>query len=98
MPAPIPPSSRDYLAQRLDGARDLYLLALAVGERESGPGPFGTMIQEARIHFESVIVEARMAGLDTTDISAMLGKQTKELMDSVRPELRERLGLALPRR
>lgn len=98
MPAPIPSSTQDYLAQRLDGARDLYLLALAIGERDSGPGPFGPMIQEARIHFESVIVEARMAGLDTTDISAVLAKHTPEAIDSVRPELRERLGLVRPRR
>ena len=86
-----------YLAQRLDGARDLYLLALAVGERSSGPSPFGTMIQEARIHFENVIVEARMAGLDTTDISDVLGRQT-EVLDSLKPEIRDRLGLAHPRR
>ena len=92
----------DYLAQRLDAARDLYLLALAVGERESGsqprPGPLGAMIQEARIHFETVIVEARMAGLDTTDISSVLGKRSKDLIDSVRPELRERLALLSARR
>jgi hypothetical protein len=99
MPAPIPASTQQYLAHRLDGARDLYLLALAVGERDSGTGgPFGPMIQESRIHFESVIVEARMAGFDTTDISAVLGKQTKELIDSVKPEVRERLGLTRPRR
>jgi hypothetical protein len=53
-------TAHKYLAQRLDGARDLYLLALAVGERGSGPGPLGPMIQEARIHFENVIAEARM--------------------------------------
>lgn len=98
MPAPVPAATQHYLAQRLDGARDLYLLALAVGERDSGTGPFGAMIQEARIHFEGVIVEARMAGLDTTDISGMLGKQPKELLDSVKPEVRERLGLARPKR
>jgi hypothetical protein len=98
MPAPTPANTQHYLAQRLDGARDLYLLALAVGERDSGTGPFGAMIQEARMHFEGVIVEARMAGLDTTDISGMLGKQPKELLDSVKPEVRERLGLARPKR
>jgi hypothetical protein len=100
MPAPIPAATQHYLAQRLDGARDLYLLALAVGERDSGAGggPFGAMIQESRVHFESVIVEARMAGLDTTDISGMLGKQTKELIASVKPEVRERLGLGRPKR
>jgi hypothetical protein len=83
----------DYLSQRLDGARDLYLLALALGERESGPPrtPFGPMIQEARIHFESVIVEARTAGLDTRDIQAMLARDNEELIDSIRPEIRERL-------
>lgn len=94
----VPGNSLEYLAQRLDAARDLYLLALAVGERESVPGPFGPMIQESKIHFEQVLVEARVAGLDTTDISQMLGKQTKELLDSVRPELRERLGLTHTRR
>src|SRR2546425_5038903 len=40
---------------RLDGARDLYLLALAVGERGGGPGTFRPMIREARIHFAGVI-------------------------------------------
>jgi hypothetical protein len=98
MPPPIPAATQHYLAQRLDGARDLYLLALAVGERDSGTGPFGAMIQESRIHFESVIVEARMAGLDTTDISGVLGKQAKELIASVKPEVRERLGLGRPKR
>ena len=95
----IPASSQQYLAQRLDGARDLYLLALAVGQRNSGagPGPFGSMIQESRMHFENVIVEARMAGLDTTDISDVLGRQT-EVLDSLKPELRDLLGLAHPRR
>ena len=39
-----------------------------------------------------------MAGLDTTAIGAMLAKQTKELIDSVKPELRERLGLMRPKR
>ena len=87
MPAPIPPSSRDYLAQRLDGARDLYLLALAVGERDSGPRSFGPMIQESRIHFASVIEEARIAGLDTSDIGAMLALTSKNLAASLRPEI-----------
>jgi hypothetical protein len=81
-----------YLAQRLDGARDLYLLALAVGERGSGPGPLGPMIQEARIHFENVIAEGRMAGLDTTDISGMLAKQGRELAENIRPEVWNRLA------
>lgn len=88
----------EYLAQRLDAARDLYLLALAVGERQSGtrphPGPLGAMIQEARIHFETVIVEARMAGFDTADISTVLGKQSRELVDSLRPEVRDCLVTA----
>ena len=29
----IPPETQRYLGYRLDGARDLYLLALALGER-----------------------------------------------------------------
>jgi len=98
MRAQVPGQSLEYLAQRLDAARDLYLLALAVGERESIPGPFGPMIQESKIHFEQVLVEARVAGLDTTDISKVLGKQTRELLDSIRPELRDRLGLTHSRR
>ncbi|HJS44004.1 MAG TPA: hypothetical protein VJ755_11075 [Gemmatimonadales bacterium] len=83
----------DYLAQRLDGARDLYLLALAVGERGEGTGPdgFGSLIREARIHFVSVIEEARLAGLDIRDIQDMLATHTVDLMDTVRPDLRERL-------
>ena len=36
LPRELPPETRDYLAQRLDGARDLYLLALALGERPDG--------------------------------------------------------------
>ena len=91
MPASIPPSSRDYLAQRLDGARDLYLLALAVGERDTGPRSFGPMIRESRIHFASVIEEARIAGLDTSDIGAMLASTSRNLADSLRPELWKRL-------
>lgn len=75
------------LAQRLDGARDLYLLALALGERESLPGPFGAMIREARTHFERVIDEARAAGLDTSDIAAVLSQHGPAVTDSIRPEL-----------
>lgn len=97
MPSPQPATSHDYLAQRLDGARDLYLLALAVGER-NGATAFGPMIQEARIHFESVIVEGRIAGLDTRDIQAMLARETEELADSIRPEIRERLEQLLRHR
>ena len=48
-------TSRSELSERLDGARDLYLLALALGERREGFEPFGRMIREARIHFEEVI-------------------------------------------
>ena len=32
----LPRETLDYLAQRLDGARDLYLLALALGARDQG--------------------------------------------------------------
>ena len=59
------PDTSEYLAHRLDGARDLYLLALALGERSDGSPLFGRMIREARIHFAAVIEEARIAGLDT---------------------------------
>jgi hypothetical protein len=87
----LPPETQGYLAQRLDGARDLYLLALALGERHDGYEPFGRMIREARIHFTAVIEEARMAGLDTSAIAAVLGKMNIELADSIRPDLWARL-------
>jgi hypothetical protein len=87
----LAPETRHYLAHRLDGARDLYLLALALGEREDGPVPFGRMIREARIHFAAVIEEARIAGLDTSAIAVMLGKLNVKVVDSIRPELWARL-------
>ena len=83
----LPPETQRYLAQRLDGARDLYLLALALGARRDGFAPFGRMIREARIHFAAVIEEARIAGLDTGAIAMMLGKHNIELADSIRPDL-----------
>ena len=86
-PTELPPAARNYLAQRLDGARDLYLLALALGDRPEGSPLFGRMIREARIHFAAVIEEARIAGLDTSAIAAMLGKSNVELADSIHPEL-----------
>jgi hypothetical protein len=85
----LPPETRRYLAHRLDGARDLYLLALALGERHDGFAHFGRMIREARIHFVAVIEEARIAGLDTNAIAEMLAKQNIE--DSIRPDLRARV-------
>jgi len=85
----IPDRTTAYLAQRLDAARDLYLLALAVGER--GPHQFGTLIQEARLHFINVIEVARSAGLDTIDIQNMLATHDIDLDDAIRPDLRERL-------
>ncbi len=94
----IPPASRDYLVQRLDGARDLYLLALALGERERGPGTFGPMIREARIHFAGVIEESRMGGLETSAIAEMLGKLSQELADSIRAEVWDRLEELLAQR
>ena len=87
----IPRSTPDYLARRLDGARDLYLLSLALGQRGDKAGVFGRMIQEARIHFAAVLEECRIAGLDTSAIAEMLGKMNTELDDSIRPELWERL-------
>jgi hypothetical protein len=90
-PEELPPDARRYLALRLDGARDLYLLALALGDRNGGFAPFGRMIREARIHFAAVIEEARIAGLDTSAIAEMLGKFNIELADSIRPDLWARL-------
>ena len=92
----LPPETRDYLAHRLDGARDLYLLALALGDRPEGSALFGRMIREARIHFAAVIEEARIAGLDTSAIAGMLGKF--ELADGIRPELWARLEQLLAER
>jgi hypothetical protein len=80
------PEAQRYLAQRLDGARDLYLLALAIGTRDEGTTRFGRIIREARIHFIGVIEEARIAGLDTTEIGAVLSRTNFE--DGIRPELR----------
>ena len=85
----VPDQTVDFLARRLDAARDLYLLALGLGER--GPHQFGSLIIEARLHFISVIEEARMAGLDTIDIQNLLANHNIEVMDTIRPELRERL-------
>ncbi len=59
-----PHGAREYLADRLDGPRDLYLLALAMGMRGDRASLFGRMIREARIHFATVIEECRIAGLD----------------------------------
>ena len=87
----LPAETQQYLAHRLDGARDLYLLALALGERDDGVTHFGRMIREARIHFAAVIEEARIAGLDTNAIAAMLGKSTSELGDGIRSDLRARV-------
>ena len=85
----LPHNAREYLAHRLDGARDLYLLALAVGAREDGAAMLGRMIREARIHFTAVIEECRIAGLDTSAIAVMLGQMNEELVDSIRPEIWE---------
>jgi hypothetical protein len=87
----VPLETQRYLGHRLDGARDLYLLALALGERNDGVTQFGRLIREARIHFVAVIEEARIAGLDTSAIAAMLGKSTSELGDGIRPDLRARV-------
>ncbi len=83
----IPQRTPDYLTHRLDGARDLYLLALALGGRGDTGGVFGRMIREARIHFAAVIEECKIAGLDTSAIAVMLGKTTRKLDDSIRPEI-----------
>ena len=94
----LPSQTRDYLGHRLDGARDLYLLALALGDRPDGSPMFGRMIRESRIHFAAVIEEARIAGLDTGAIALMLGKLNTELGDSIRPELWVRVEQMLAER
>ncbi len=81
---------KEFLAQRLDASRDLYLLAVALGER--GPHQFRRLIQEARLHFIYVIEEARVAGLDTIDIQNMLVRESIDLVDTMRPDLLERLN------
>jgi hypothetical protein len=95
-PREFPPDTTSYLALRLDGARDLYLLALALGERPDGSVPHGRMIREARIHFAAVIEEARIAGLDTSAIAGMLGRF--ELADGIRPDVWARLEQLLAER
>ena len=97
-PRELPSETRGYLAHRLEGARDLYLLALALGDRPDGAPLFGRMIREARIHFAAVIEEARIAGLDTGAIAEMLGKRNIELADSIRPELWARVEQLLAER
>jgi hypothetical protein len=87
----LPLASRDYLAHRLDGARDLYLLALALGTRRTAS--FGNMIRESRIHFAAVIEEARIAGLETREIANILSQASVE--DGIRPELRATLDQIL---
>jgi len=47
------------------------------------------MIREARIHFIGVIEEARIAGLDTTEIGVVLSRTNFE--DGIRPELRSQV-------
>ena len=98
LPKEPPAETSAYLGHRLDGARDLYLLALALGDRPDGSPLFGRMIREARIHFAAVIEEARIAGLETSAIASMLGKLSSELADSIRPELRARVEQLLAER
>lgn len=88
VPRDLPAETRAYLGQRLDGARDLYLLALALGRRPAGRALSGQLTREARIHFAAVIEEARMAGLDTNAIGSLLAQASADPADSVRPELR----------
>jgi hypothetical protein len=94
----LPHAAQEYLAERLDGARDLYLLALALGVRGDGAALFGRMIREAQIHFTAVIEECRIAGLDTSAIAVMLGRRNEELADSIRPEVWEHLERLIARR
>ena len=93
-----PHGAQEYLADRLDGARDLYLLALALGVRGDRATLFGRMIREARIHFTTVIEQCRSAGLDTSAIAVMLGKMNEELVDSIRPEIWQHLEQLIAQR
>ncbi len=90
--------AREYVADRLDGARDLYLLALALGVRGAGAALFGRLIREAQIHFTAVLEECRIAGLDTSAIAVMLGKMNEELVDSIRPEIWQHLEQLIAQR
>lgn len=96
----LPAGAREYLAGRLDGARDLYLVALALGERGVGASVFGQMIREARIHFAAVIEEGKVAGLDAGAIAEMLSQP--DMGANIRPEVWGRveqlLNEARPRR
>ncbi len=94
----LPKATRDYLTGRLDGARDLYLLALALGARGTGAASLGPMIREARIHFIGVIEECRIEGLDTSAIARMLGQMSAELVDSIRPEMWDELEQLIAQR
>src|SRR5207245_1439603 len=49
-------------------------------------------LPEARNDFEIVIAGGGIAGYETTGISGMLGKQSRELADDIRPEMWDRLG------
>jgi len=80
----ISEGAASYLASRLEGARGLYLLALAVGKRGDDTNTFGRMIREARIHFSAVIEEARLAGLDTHEMAAVLSDSS--VNESLRPD------------
>ena len=94
----LPTATRDYLTGRLDGARDLYLLALALGARGAGAASLGPMIREARVHFIGVIEECRIGGLDTSAIARMLGQMSDELVDSIRPEMWDELEQLIAQR
>ncbi len=52
-------NAEQYLCQRLDNARDLYLLALALGKRDGNSTVFDSLIREARIHFAAGLEEER---------------------------------------
>ena len=87
-PEELPPDTRGYLAHRLDGARDLYLLALALGERNDGFAPFRTE-SSARPAFTSrqSLKKRGSRGSTRSTIAVMLGKPNIVLADSIRPDL-----------
>jgi hypothetical protein len=73
----LPREALDYLARRLDGARHLYISAVALGARggsDTAWDPMGPLIREACIHLATVVEEAQIAGLDTGATARLLVK------------------------
>jgi len=79
---------KEFLAQRLDASRDLYLLAwpsanAAPPVQQAHPG------SPAALHLCDR--GSARSGLDTLDIQNLLARQGIDLVDEMRPDLLERL-------